>query len=55
VTAAQLQIAPEEFITFDLKGSGVPAGNYDIAISLEVGEHLLSTSAVGFLEDLTET
>jgi SAM-dependent methyltransferase len=48
----KLQIDADEFLPADLE-QGVPAaGEFDLAISLEVAEHLPGTSAAAFVEGL---
>jgi SAM-dependent methyltransferase len=52
VERATLQIDPEKFIPADLS-QGVPrVGSFDLAVSLEVAEHLPGDSAKGFVEGL---
>ncbi len=53
VTKAQLKIAPEEFTSCNLEKCTVPSGAYDLALSLEVGEHLPAASAIDFVKSIT--
>ena len=53
VTAADLVIPPLQFTAVDLT-KPIPFGRrYDLAMSLEVAEHLPATSASSFIEQLT--
>lgn len=49
----RLRIKVEEFQPADLTRPLVPASRYDLAISLEVAEHLPPDRAAGFISDLT--
>ena len=52
VEREKLKIDPEEFLAADLE-DGVPAADgFDLAVSLEVAEHLREQAAAGFVEGL---
>ncbi len=53
VDRAQLMIAPELFIPTDLSQPFSLERSFDLAISMEVAEHLLPDRAAGFVHDLT--
>lgn len=53
VDTKYLQIAPEEFIACDLRQPPPVEGTFDLAISLEVAEHLPQESAESFVQFLT--
>lgn len=53
VPREQLEIPAADFVAADL-GAGIPVQEeFDLALSLEVAEHLPATSAAGFTESLT--
>jgi SAM-dependent methyltransferase len=53
VPREELAIPPEDFVTADLT-AGIPVDErFDLAVSLEVGEHLPETSAATFVDSLT--
>lgn len=54
VERENLVIAEEEFIAWDLKNKITDEGKYDIAISLEVAEHLPKDCADDFVESLVK-
>jgi SAM-dependent methyltransferase len=48
-----LEIDPDRFRSVDLEEEGVPAsGRFDLAVSLEVAEHLPDSAATGFVDGL---
>lgn len=49
----QLLIGADEFRVVDLASTGTLSGRYDLAMSLEVGEHLPAASASNFVRLLT--
>lgn len=55
VDQTRLLIPQESFIPTDLNREFSVAGDYDLAISLEVAEHLKPTRAEGFVADLCES
>ena len=54
VKTDQLKIASEEFTSCNLEKCKVPFGTYDLALSLEVGEHLPASSSAGFVKSITD-
>jgi SAM-dependent methyltransferase len=53
VETASLRIAPEQFRPHDLRAPLPDLGRFDLAVSVEVAEHLPAASAAGFVADLT--
>jgi SAM-dependent methyltransferase len=53
VTAGQLLIAPSQFQAVDLTAPPTPSRSFDLAVSLEVAEHLPATAADSFVTYLT--
>jgi SAM-dependent methyltransferase len=53
VDRAQLEIPEEQFLALDLTRALPPPSSFDLAISLEVGEHLPPSRADAFVESLT--
>ena len=47
-----LQIDPDRFVAADLEHGVPPVGSFDLAVSLEVAEHLPETAAAKFVEGL---
>jgi SAM-dependent methyltransferase len=54
IDRALLQIAPEQFTAVDLTQPFRVGRTFDVALSLEVGEHLPEASAASFVESLTQ-
>jgi len=54
VDPATLKIPRDKFLTFDLSKTFFMDEAFDLAISLEVAEHLPDSSAAGFVESLTK-
>lgn len=55
VEESQLQVPVENFRCVDMDKRIEVEGRYDLAISLEVAEHLPARRAVGFVEEITQT
>src|SRR6266568_3782288 len=54
VDLATLKIPRERFLSFDLSKPIDLDGKFDLAVSLEVAEHLPASSAAAFVESLTK-
>jgi SAM-dependent methyltransferase len=54
IPRANLQIAPEQFVPWDLEIPFSATRTFDLAVSVEVGEHLSSDVAERYVQSLTE-
>ena len=54
ITEQQLEIPPDSFVAADLRGPIEISESFDLALSLEVGEHLPSESASPFVASLVK-